>query len=37
MTFNVAGNRASQAPRIAAAVTAVLKRVHGDVADEHGA
>jgi hypothetical protein len=37
MTFNVAGNRASQAPRIAVVVTAVPKRAHGYVTGEHGA
>ena len=33
-TLNVAGNRASQAPGIAAFVTAVLERALGDVEDE---
>ena len=36
-TLNVAGNRASQAPGIAAFVTAVLERVLANVADQRGA
>ena len=36
-TLNVAGNRASQAPGIAAIVTAVLEQALGDIADQRGA
>jgi Circularly permutated YpsA SLOG family len=36
-TLNVAGNRASQAPGIAAFVTAVLEQALGDIADQRGA
>ena len=36
-TLNVAGNRASQAPGIAAFVTAVLERALGNVADQRRA
>jgi hypothetical protein len=35
-TLNVAGNRASQAPGIAAFVTAVLERALGNVTDQRG-
>ena len=36
-TLNVAGNRASQAPGIAALVTAVLERALGNIAHQRGA
>ena len=36
-TLNVAGNRASQAPGIAAFVTAVLERALGHIASERNA
>ena len=36
-TLNVAGNRASQAPGIAAFVTAVLERALGDIAGQRRA